>query len=295
VLEIYPYEKGDNIDRLIEKIQAFKNGSGEKKNPITIYDVLEVACAMASNLPNFEGIARERYQLIEPLTDLVVTEHQIDINVGKPPMLAPGCKLCTQTRQYCREHGKEYPDCSNANIKNVYIPIESVPAFYRILKLVHVGKMRVQYKRHLDPVFDEIERLRNELCEEMERLPDFGKPKPIINNIPEKNSKFYVYFLKCWIKHRIEYYCGYTNNLKRRFSEHEDKKVKSTKKYRLVKLVYYETYSTQKEAMRREMEIKKRTSLKKKIISQIKRNITIAGTDEFPLEGDYMKTKQLHK
>jgi len=52
------------------------------------------------------------------------------------------------------------------------------------------------------------------------------------------------------------FYIGHTNNLKKRYKEHCDGLVKYTKSLRPLKLVYYETYNTKSEAIRREKQLK---------------------------------------
>ncbi|MFA6532965.1 MAG: GIY-YIG nuclease family protein [Patescibacteria group bacterium] len=65
-------------------------------------------------------------------------------------------------------------------------------------------------------------------------------------------------------------YCGQTNNLERRFKEHNFDKNKSAKYLRgktPVKLVYFEEYPTLQEAMKREIQIKKWTKAKKEALA----------------------------
>jgi len=80
---------------------------------------------------------------------------------------------------------------------------------------------------------------------------------------------YYFYILRCSDN---SLYCGQTNNLKRRVKEHNFDKNKSAKYLRAkkpVKLIYFEKYSTLKEAMRREYEVKQLTKIKKeKLINQ---------------------------
>ncbi len=47
-------------------------------------------------------------------------------------------------------------------------------------------------------------------------------------------------------------YSGSTNNLKRRINEHQLGKVRSTKDYRPLKLIFYEAFISRKDAERRE-------------------------------------------
>lgn len=65
---------------------------------------------------------------------------------------------------------------------------------------------------------------------------------------------FYVYVLFSTSDRRL--YIGYTNNLKRRFSQHIQGKVTSTKDRRPLKLIYYESYISTLDAKRREKFLK---------------------------------------
>jgi len=64
---------------------------------------------------------------------------------------------------------------------------------------------------------------------------------------------FYVYFLALDSRN---VYKGFTDNLRRRISEHKRGKVKSTKKYKLIKLIGYEAYLKKGDALRREKFLK---------------------------------------
>lgn len=64
-------------------------------------------------------------------------------------------------------------------------------------------------------------------------------------------------------------YIGQTNNLEKRLKEHQSKSAKSSKYIRYfdsVKLIYSEKYSTRKEAVRREVQLKRWTKLKKEAL-----------------------------
>jgi len=64
-------------------------------------------------------------------------------------------------------------------------------------------------------------------------------------------------------------YIGQTNNLKRRLEEHKNNKTKSAKYIRYFSsfdLVFKEIYSTRKEAMQREHQIKKWSKVKKEAL-----------------------------
>lgn len=69
-------------------------------------------------------------------------------------------------------------------------------------------------------------------------------------------SPYYVYIVRC---KGGTLYTGYTNNIKRRLKEHNNGQSKYCRGRRPVKLQYFETFKTQKSAMRRELEIKKLT------------------------------------
>lgn len=51
-------------------------------------------------------------------------------------------------------------------------------------------------------------------------------------------------------------YIGYSSNLKQRINDHKKAKVKTTKKFLPVKLIFYEAYINKKDAQRRELYFK---------------------------------------
>lgn len=61
---------------------------------------------------------------------------------------------------------------------------------------------------------------------------------------------FYTYLLYS-LKDK-KYYIGYTSNLKKRFREHSNGQVFATKGRLPIKLVFYEAFLDQKDALRRE-------------------------------------------
>lgn len=65
---------------------------------------------------------------------------------------------------------------------------------------------------------------------------------------------YYVYILQNEIKKQI--YLGSTNDLRKRFKEHNEGKVTSTKRYKPWTLFYYEAYKTEKLARLREKALK---------------------------------------
>lgn len=66
---------------------------------------------------------------------------------------------------------------------------------------------------------------------------------------------YYVYILKCCDE---TLYCGYTNDVEKRFETHQSGKGAKYTRGRLpLELVYSEEFETKSEAMKRECEIKK--------------------------------------
>jgi len=65
---------------------------------------------------------------------------------------------------------------------------------------------------------------------------------------------FYVYILKS-LQHDWMY-TGYTENLKRRFVEHQSGLSRATRPYRPFDLVFYEAYKAKADAKRREAYLK---------------------------------------
>ena len=83
---------------------------------------------------------------------------------------------------------------------------------------------------------------------------------------------FYVYILKSAKDNNL--YLGYTENLKRRFSEHNKGLINSTKERRPFILVYYEAYKDEHEERVREKNLKLRANafiqLKRRIKQSLK-------------------------
>lgn len=78
---------------------------------------------------------------------------------------------------------------------------------------------------------------------------------------------FYVYLLKS--KKDNNLYLGSTNDLKRRFKEHNSGLVTSTKSRIPFELVYYEAYKSEEDARKREQSLK----LRAKALVQLKKRI----------------------
>ena len=82
----------------------------------------------------------------------------------------------------------------------------------------------------------------------------------------KREGRFYVYILEC---RDGTYYAGYTRDLKRRIDKHSNGQgAKYIRGKTPVKLVYAKEYKYYKNAIRAEMDIKKRT--RKEKISMIK-------------------------
>ena len=69
-------------------------------------------------------------------------------------------------------------------------------------------------------------------------------------------------------------YCGWTNDIEKRISDHNaGKGAKYTKPRLPVKLVYYETFGTKEEAMKREWQIKQlNRAQKQKLVNGFEKN-----------------------
>ena len=65
---------------------------------------------------------------------------------------------------------------------------------------------------------------------------------------------YYVYILQS--EKDSNFYVGYTNDLKKRLTYHNDGRVQSTKNRRPLKLVYFEGCSNQQDATKREKYLK---------------------------------------
>ena len=78
-----------------------------------------------------------------------------------------------------------------------------------------------------------------------------------------------MYFLYILRTSSNTLYIGQTNNLEKRLKEHQSKSpraAKYTKSFDSVELVYSEKYSTRKEAMQREWQLKKWSKAKKEAL-----------------------------
>jgi putative endonuclease len=81
---------------------------------------------------------------------------------------------------------------------------------------------------------------------------------------------YYVYILR---NNDGRLYIGYTEDLRRRFKEHNDGLSSATKPYRPWKLIFYEAYTSKKDAKRREIYLKTakgRTTIKIMLVDTFK-------------------------
>jgi len=78
---------------------------------------------------------------------------------------------------------------------------------------------------------------------------------------------FYVYLLQSTVDKKL--YTGYTTDLRKRVSEHNQGKNRSTKPRIPLKLMYYEAYISQADAAMREKRLKRsagaRTALRRRL------------------------------
>ncbi len=83
---------------------------------------------------------------------------------------------------------------------------------------------------------------------------------------------FYVYVLKS--KKDEDLYIGSTNDLKRRFKEHQEGKSFSTKFRTPFELIYYEAYKNEKDARLREHQLKLRGNSRRFLKERIRNSLS---------------------
>ncbi len=81
---------------------------------------------------------------------------------------------------------------------------------------------------------------------------------------------YYVYVLKNTNKAKLITYVGYTNNLKKRLNLHNKGLGAKFTRGRNWKIIYFEKYSTKKEAISREYYIKKNRKIRNQIKDKFK-------------------------
>ena len=68
------------------------------------------------------------------------------------------------------------------------------------------------------------------------------------------NKKYYTYIL---LTEKNTYYCGYTDNLEKRYEKHKQGlAAKYTRAFKPIKIAYYREFETKQEAQREEYRIK---------------------------------------
>jgi len=67
---------------------------------------------------------------------------------------------------------------------------------------------------------------------------------------------YYAYVLRCLKENTTSLYIGYCRDLKTRIRHHLTKKVKTTKKFDKIKLIYYEACLNKLDAIKREKQLK---------------------------------------
>jgi len=83
---------------------------------------------------------------------------------------------------------------------------------------------------------------------------------------------WYFYILQS-NKNKNYFYKGSTGNLKKRFLQHNNGDVQSTRPYKPLKLVYYEAYITEKSARKRERSVKRSGSISVPLLKRIKEDL----------------------
>lgn len=84
---------------------------------------------------------------------------------------------------------------------------------------------------------------------------------------------FYVYLLKSQKDNNL--YIGSTNNLKRRFEEHNKGFVQSTKSRLPLDMIYFEAYKSESDARKREQNLKLRSNAYKQLKLRIKDSLSL--------------------
>ncbi len=81
---------------------------------------------------------------------------------------------------------------------------------------------------------------------------------------------YFVYLIVSNLKNNKKFsYVGYTNDLEKRISLHNNGKGAKFTRGKKWKLVYYEQYDSKSKAMKNEIKLKKNYKLRKKIISSL--------------------------
>ena len=81
---------------------------------------------------------------------------------------------------------------------------------------------------------------------------------------------YFVYLIGSYKNNKLTTYAGYTNNLKKRIKLHNEGKGAKFTKGRKWKIMYYEKYKEKKNAMLREIYLKKNRKLRNHIKNKYK-------------------------
>lgn len=84
---------------------------------------------------------------------------------------------------------------------------------------------------------------------------------------------FFVYIIKSEKDGNL--YTGYTNDLRKRFKEHNSGLAKSTKFRKPWRLVYYEAYASRQDAEKREENLKLRAKASRQLLNRIRKSLEI--------------------
>lgn len=84
---------------------------------------------------------------------------------------------------------------------------------------------------------------------------------------------FFVYIIKSRKDETL--YTGYTNDLRKRFKEHNLGLAKSTKLKKPWRLVYYEAYASRQDAEKREENLKLRAKALRQLLNRIKKSLEV--------------------
>ena len=76
---------------------------------------------------------------------------------------------------------------------------------------------------------------------------------------------YFVYLIGSYRNNKLTTYVGYTNNLEKRIKLHNEGKGAKFTKGRKWKIMYYEKYKTKREAMLREIYLKKDRKLRNQL------------------------------
>ena len=82
---------------------------------------------------------------------------------------------------------------------------------------------------------------------------------------------YYVYLLRS-LKDK-GFYTGYTDDLKRRITEHNQGKTKSIKHRIPFELIYYESYKNKTDARKREIELKEKGYYKEQLLKRLENSL----------------------